>query len=262
MATDVKRHPNHWFGWPKPNPLARMRLFCFPYAGGSAIIYRTWPDLLTSSVELCAINLPGRGARLREAPFTRVSVLVREIATAIRPFFDKPFAFFGHSMGALISFELARQLRLENQAAPVQLFLSGCKAPHLPDNDPPTFGLPDGEFVKEIRRLNGTPNDLLENPELMQLMIPLLRADFAICQTYEYRQEPPLDFPITVFGGLEDHLVPRSHLEAWRQHTNAAFKLRMLPGSHFFLNSEQRSLLNILSQELSEYLRRLSPSAM
>lgn len=148
MASDASSKPNAWLGWPKPNPLAQMRLFCFPYAGGSAMIYRNWPDQLIGDVEVCSVNLPGRAKRLREQPFTKLSPLVRELVPAIRPFLDKPFAFFGHSMGALISFELARQLRHENAPAPAQLFLSGRNAPHLADSDSPTFDLPDKEFVQ------------------------------------------------------------------------------------------------------------------
>jgi len=251
MASNLRIQLNAWLGCPKPNPLAKMRLFCFPYAGGTAAIFRAWPDLLlTTSVEVCVIHLPGRAGRLQEPPFTHLLSLVQEIAPAIRPFLDKPFAFFGHSMGALISFELARQLRRERAPAPAQLFLSGRSAAHLPDVEPRTFDLPEAEFIQELRRLNGTPQEVLEHPELMHLMIPLLRADFSVCQTYEYEKGPPLDSPITIFGGLQDFEAPRAHLEAWREHTSSTFKLRMLPGDHFFLNSEQALLLNTLSQEL------------
>lgn len=259
MAINLRRQLNTWIGCPKPNPLAQMRLFCFPYAGGTATIYRNWPDLIVGSVEVCVIHLPGRAGRLQEPPFTRLLSLVPEIAPAIRPFLDKPYAFFGHSMGALISFELARQLRNDRAPAPVQLFLSGRSAPHLPDVDPRTFDLPETEFIDELRRLNGTPKEVLEHPELMHLMIPLLRADFSVCQTYEYEPGPPLDTPLTVFGGLQDYEVPREHLEGWRQHTNSAFKLRMLPGDHFFLNSQQPLLLKTLSQELSALVRTTVP---
>lgn len=255
MSGNIGSKPNAWLGWPKPNPLAHMRLFCFPYAGGSSLIYRTWPNELISDVEVCLINLPGRAQRLREPAFTQLSLLVREIATAIRPFLNKPFAFFGHSMGALIGFELARQLRLEGAPAPAQLFLSGRGAPHLAEVDTPTFDLPDEAFVQELRRLKGTPAEVLENPELMQLMIPLLRADFEVCQTYEYKQEAPLDCPITVFGGLQDEDVPKAQLEAWREYTTSTFKLLMLPGGHFFLNTERAVLLRILSQELAQSIR-------
>ena len=260
MVTELKREHSAWLGFPKPNPHAQMRLFCFPYAGGTAAIFRKWPDLILTSVEVCVINLPGRAGRLREPLFTNLLTLVQAMVPFIHPFLDRPFAFFGHSMGALISFELARHLRRERAPAPAQLFLSARSAPHLPDTDQRTFDLPEAEFIDELRRLNGTPREVLEHPELMQLMIPMLRADFSVCQTYEYEKEPPLDSPFTIFGGLDDDEVPRANLEAWREHSSSTFKLRMLPGGHFFLNSEQALLLNILSQELAALIRPTSTS--
>lgn len=255
MASNSNKQLNSWIACPKPNPLAQLRLFCFPYAGGTAAIYRSWPERLLSTVEVYVIHLPGRAGRLKELPFTNLLTLTRELAPFIRPFLDKPFAFFGHSMGALISFELTRHLRRESAPVPLQLFLSGRSAPQLPDVDPRTFDLPEEEFKQELRRLNGTPQEVLDHPELMHLMIPLLRADFSVCQTYEYENGPPLDMPITIFGGLEDYDVPRDYLEAWREHTSAAFKVRMLPGDHFFLNSQQALLLNTLSQDLGALVR-------
>lgn len=251
MQSNLNKQLNAWISCPKPNPTAQLRLFCFPYAGGTAAIYRNWPEKLLANVELYLVHLPGRAGRLQEEPFTRLLTLVKELVPHIRPFLDKPYAFFGHSMGALISFELARQLRRERAPSPSQLFLSGRSAPHIPDTDPQTFDLPEAEFIQELRRLNGTPQEVLDHPELMLLMTPLLRADFSVCQTYEYEPGPPLDIPMIIFGGLQDHEVPREDLEAWREHTSATFKLRMLPGDHFFLNSEQALLLKTLSQDLS-----------
>lgn len=243
---------NFWFSRPRPNPNASLRLFCFPYAGGSGAIFRLWPDLMIRSVEICAVNLPGRLTRLLEAPFTELAPLVDALAQAIMPWTDRPFAFFGHSMGALISFELARQLRTIGAPLPARLFISGRRAPHLPDSDSHRHTYPDHLFIEELGRLNGTPPEVMTNPELMQLMLPLLRADFALCETYEYRPEPPLPCPLTVFGGLQDHEVPPESLEAWSQHTTRSFRLCLLPGDHFFLNSVRDSLLTVIAQELRD----------
>src|SRR5215216_2860694 len=147
---------SNWLTCPKPNPHARLRLFCFPYAGGRAAIFRTWPDALPNNVEFFAIELPSRGKRMKEPPITRMDPLVRGIAEAIRPLLDKPFCFFGHSMGALISFELARLLRREHSPQPSHLFVSGSAAPQVPDAHPRTFDLPEPEFLDVLRRLNGT----------------------------------------------------------------------------------------------------------
>jgi medium-chain acyl-[acyl-carrier-protein] hydrolase len=241
-----------WIAPPQPNPDAYLRLFCFPYAGGSALTFRTWPDRLPTTVEVCPVELPGRGTRLPEPPFTRLSSLVATIARALLPYLDKPFAFFGHSMGALVSFELTRLLRREYGLSPVHLFVSSRRAPHVQDPNPLIHALPEPEFLEELRRLNGTPEAVLESAELMQLLLPTLRADFAVIETYAYTAESPLNCPITAFGGLQDRELSYENLEAWREQTQASFSLNMLRGDHFFLHSAQPSLLQFLSQELHQ----------
>ncbi|MBD1879521.1 thioesterase II family protein [Coleofasciculus sp. FACHB-T130] len=236
---------------PKPNPLSSLRLFCFPYAGGGALNFRTWSQGLPVGVEVCAVELPGRGKRILEAPFTQALPLVQAIAHALLPYLDKPFAFFGHSMGALVSFEVARLLRRKYGISPVHLFVSGRSAPQLPAKEPPIHALPEPAFIEELRRLNGTPEAVLENVELMELLLPILRADFAVLETYVYAAEPPLQCPITAFGGLQDVKVSVERLEAWQQQTSAKFSLQMLPGDHFFVQSAQPLLLQFLSRELN-----------
>jgi medium-chain acyl-[acyl-carrier-protein] hydrolase len=241
-----------WIAFRKPNKQARLRLFCFPYAGTGAATFRTWSDGLPADVEVCPVQFPGRGTRLQEAPFTRLSPLVRTLAQTLAPLLDRPFAFFGHSLGALVGFELARQLRRQSAVQPVRLFVSAGRAPQLADRHRPLHALPEGEFLAELRRLNGTPGHLLDEMDLMQLMLPVLRADFAAYETYAYSPEPPLGCVITCFGGSQDRRVSRGELEAWRDQTRAAFSLRMFPGDHFFLNAAQPLLLQVLSHELRE----------
>ena len=242
-----------WITCRKPIPQARLRVFCFPYAGSGVSIFRAWSDSLPAEVEVCPVQLPGRGTRLMEPPFTRLSPLIQALAQALFPLLDKPFAFFGHSLGALVSFELARQLRRQYAVQPVRLFISADRAPQIPNRDPPIHNLPEGEFLVELRRLNGTPREVLEDEELRQIMLPLLRADFAVYETYRYSTEPPLTCPICAFGGLQDHRVSRGDLEAWREQTSVSFSLRMFRGDHFFLNTTQPPLLGALSQELRGY---------
>jgi medium-chain acyl-[acyl-carrier-protein] hydrolase len=182
--------------------------------------------------------------------FTQLQPLVQAIAPVLLPHLDKPFAFFGHSMGALVSFELARLLRKEYNISPVHLFVSGRHAPQIPDTKPPVHALPEPEFKEELRRLNGTPEAVLQNAELMQLLVPILRADFAVLETYVYTTEPPLNCPITAYGGSEDEEASYDELQAWQKQTNAAFSLQMFTGDHFFLHSAQSLLLQSLSQEL------------
>ena len=240
-----------WFHILNPNPGATLRLFAFPYAGGAAMIYRGWPDRLPGNIEVCAVQLPGRGSRLNEPPYKRISAVAQAVADEITPLLDKPFAFFGHSMGALISFEMSRLLRERLKMQPTHLCVSGRQAPHIKDEDTPTFNLPDEEFIKELHRLNGTPKEALEHPELMAILLPLLRADFEMVQTYDYTEAEPLDCPLTAFGGLQDREVSRESLQAWRQHTTSSFALRMLPGDHFFINSQKDAITAVLAQVLS-----------
>ena len=247
-----------WLNLFRHNPEASLRLFCFPYAGGAASIFRNWADHLPADIEVCPVQLPGRGPRIREAPFLGVPRLITALCRELLPYLDKPFVFFGHSLGALISFELARKLSQDSQLEPLHLFVSGRLAPQLPDTMPPTYDLPEEEFVKELRRLNGTPAEVLDQPELLQLIAPTLRADFKLCETYEHLTRPPLKCSITALGGLYDEDVTREQLEPWREHTSAAFSLKMLPGDHFFLHSSESMLLQILTLELEAVLSGLN----
>lgn len=240
-----------WIKALTPNPRSRARLFCFPYAGGSAVIFRDWARALPSDVEVCAAMLPGRGSRMLEPSQTRLSEVVAHLTDAIAPYLDKPFAFFGHSMGALTAFDLARRLRREVGVEPKHLFVSGCRAPHLPDPDPPAYNLPDPEFIEFLRKLNGTPEEVLEKQELMALMMPILRADFEAVSTYAYAEGQPLGCPLTAYGGLRDSTVSQEELAAWGEHTTAGFALRMFDGDHFFIHQAAPQLLGALGRELA-----------
>ncbi len=247
----------HWLAYYKPNPAARLRLFCFPYAGGAALIYRTWANHLPAEVEVCPVQLPGRGKRLQEPLLKRLTDVVENLTGEIQSLLDKPFAFFGHSMGAMICYEVAHALRRRCGTQPVQLFVSGCRAPQVPRQDQITYNLPDAELVEDLRRLNGTPAEVLEHPELMALMLPLLRADFEVVQTYAYQSEPPLNCPISAFGGLQDSEISPDDIEGWREQTTGRFIRRMFEGNHFFVNSAQPLLLRTLSQELHQIVKNL-----
>jgi medium-chain acyl-[acyl-carrier-protein] hydrolase len=183
--------------------------------------------------------------------------LVKALARAIRPYLDRPFAFFGHSLGAKIGFELARRLRAPGASGPVYLFFSGSNAPQMTDSDPPIHTLPDAEFLETLRRFNGTPEALLQNEELLQLFLPTLRADIALHETYRYVPGEPFDCPISAFGGREDDEVSRDGLAAWHAQTRGAFTLRMFPGDHFFLRSARTLLLEAVFRDLSHVLGRV-----
>ena len=251
----TKESATPWLVSYRPSPRARLRLFCFPYAGGAAHIYRQWPPRMPEGVEVWAVQPPGRGSRIWERPFTSIMELVAAAEPALRPFMDLPFAFYGHSMGGVIGYELARRLREDGREGPLHLFVSGCPAPQLPQTRDVTYNLPEPEFVEELRGLKGTPAEVLDNAELLQLMLPLLKADFEAIQTYRRLEGPPLDCPLTVVGGLGDEEVTREQLAPWRELTTGAFSLHMLPGDHFFLHASQNALLEIVALQLSPLLR-------
>jgi medium-chain acyl-[acyl-carrier-protein] hydrolase len=181
---------------------------------------------------------------------------VQALAPALLPHLDKPFAFFGHSMGALIVFELARHLRRQHRLSPIHIFVSGRRAPQVPLHGLPLHQLDEALFVAELRRLNGTPEPVLRDPEMMQLFMPMLRADFALSETYVYAEGDPLDCPVTAFGGLADALVSTGDLLSWRDQTRSSFSLRMIPGDHFYLNSARDTLLAKIAEDLEPFLRR------
>lgn len=247
-----------WLAYREVNPRARVRMFCFPYAGGGASTYRGWTGL-PSEVEVCPVQLPGREGRLREAPFERPQLLVQALADALQPYFQElPFVFFGHSMGAMLGFELARELRRRGQRLPLHLFVSGRRAPQVPDREESIHDLPEPEFIERLRELNGTPEEVLAHAELMKLLIPVLRADFAVNETYVYTEEQPFDFGISAFGGLGDKEVTRDDAAGWKEHTRGRFRLRMLPGDHFFIHGSKDMVLEAAARDLAEVLSQAS----
>lgn len=241
-----------WFPYAVPNPAARLRLFCLPYAGGASVLFRSWADYLPPSIELYPVELPGHGTRGYEPVLSRMRRLTQAIAEGLYPALDKPFALFGHSMGALVCFELARLLRRAYHVSPVCLFVSAHRAPHLPDPDPSTYMLSEEDLIQKLQTLEGTPREILEQPDLMQLVLPNLRADFAVCDTYTYRDEAPLDCPIAALGGNDDAEIRREQLEGWREQTSSAFGVYMFPGGHFFINASRSAVLRLLTEHLEQ----------
>ncbi len=233
----------------KPNP--RLKLLCLPFAGGSSVAYREWGRQLPDSIEVLALELPGRGQRLMEPLVTHLPDLVRQIAHNIQDELDRPFAFFGHSMGATLAWELSHYLITQYNNEPAFLFLSGRSAPHLNDREEPIHQLSDEQFWEKIRSFEGTPPEILQHKELMELLLPIIRADFKMVETYEHRNRPPLNIPMTILGGLEDESTPKEYLDAWREYTTASFSLRMFPGGHFFLQKHTAKILELIVRDLN-----------
>ncbi|HEU4325466.1 MAG TPA: alpha/beta fold hydrolase [Roseiflexaceae bacterium] len=239
-----------WFAYVRPNPDARLRLFCLPFAGGAAVSYRSWAQHLPDSVEVLPVELPGRGTRIAEPPALALDPLVEQLAQAITPLLDRPFALWGHSMGALLCYELARQLRRTAGLSPAQLLVSAHRAPHLPNPHGSNHKLADPALLEKIRSLNGTPPDVLAQPDLVQLLLPVVRADFTVCETYVHTPAPPLECPIAVFGGTYDPMVERWQLAAWSRHTQHPVQVQMLPGDHFYFQSNPPAFFALLREAL------------
>ena len=234
--------------WPSSSQ-PRLRLICLPYAGGAASVYAPWRAHMPGGVELCSVQLPGRERRLREAPIDSMETLITVLTRALEPFLDRPFALFGHSMGSLIAFELAHRLRVEGLPGPLHLFLSAMYAPAQLRQRPQLHELPDSELMDAVRTLSGTPQLVLDNRELMQAMLPALRADFRLIETYRYRQQARLRCPLSLCGGKDDRITRRD-LAAWRSEVASSFCLRLFPGDHFYLQSNPEALLRFLVHEL------------
>jgi surfactin synthase thioesterase subunit/glycosyltransferase involved in cell wall biosynthesis len=231
-----------WF--PGADAVEGIRLFWFPHAGGGAAP-RAFPAI-------CPVRLPGREARIAEAPFERMEPLVAALADAIRPYLAQPFAFFGHSMGAAVAFELARLLRRRQQPLPKLLVASGARAPQFRRNYTPPPAPGDEQFLEELRRLQGIPNELIDDPALMRAVLPALRADAGLYRRYAYMEDAPLDCAVRAYGGAEDPNVRREHLEAWAEQTTASFAVRLFPGGHFYMQRSQAEFLAALAADLEQ----------
>ncbi len=243
-----------WVQIIRPKPAAKARLFCFPYAGGGASIYRTWGDFFSRDLEIVAVQLPGREGRVREPAIASLSELLPQLAEALRPRMNVPFAFFGHSMGALVSFELARYLRKNGGPLPDQLLISARPAPHLPHRHTPIHGLPEADFIWMVgERYQAIPPQVLKEPAIMKLVVPTLRADLQLVETHVFQEEEPLRIPIAAFGGRRDTLVPEADLRAWDRHSSNYFTCNICDGDHFYLNDERYrpGLLHGLWQQVS-----------
>jgi medium-chain acyl-[acyl-carrier-protein] hydrolase len=243
-----------WIQRPRPRPGARLRLLLLAHAGGGASAYRGWADAFPEEVEVCPVQLPGRENRLRERPHDRVEPLVSELARALEPWRDLPYALFGHSTGALIGFELARHAARTGAPGPVHLFASGRRAPDVPSRQGDLHALPDAELIAELRELGGMPQALLDHPELMQLLLPVLRADLALTETYTPVPGATIAAPVTAYTGAADGKVAEEDARAWGRHTTAAFALRTFPGDHFYLFAERDRVIQSLTADLRPHV--------
>ena len=236
--------------WLTKAPAAEIALVCFPFAGAGGHVFAQWSRHFGSAVSLRSVQLPGRGVRLKEAPIRSWPMLRQELLQALRPLTGDRYAFFGHSMGALMAYDMALALHGEGLPPPEQLFLSAHRAPHLPNPSPPTTGMDDQAFLRKLRDLNGTPAEVLANRELMAMLLPALRADMELVESYACPTPCPLPTPIVAFAGTGDRSTAVGEVMAWQEFTSAEFSAHEFSGDHFYIFPHAQQLAALMSTTL------------
>ncbi|HEY1803822.1 MAG TPA: thioesterase domain-containing protein [Terracidiphilus sp.] len=250
---------NSWITYNLHSKAAPIRLFLFAHAGGGSAAFRGWNDRIGAEIELGFIQLPGHESRLSEKPFSSIAELIPGLVDALSAHIDLRFAFYGQSLGARIAFETARELRRRGGRLPAHLFVAASQAPQLGWQHPPMNGLQTAQFLSAVQERYGSiPQQVAEDEELCNLLLPALRADVTMVETYLYTPGLPLDCGITAFGGLQDHTVSQLSLEQWQTQTCREFHLHMVPGNHFFPQSAESRLPESIAAELIDIVRTQS----
>jgi medium-chain acyl-[acyl-carrier-protein] hydrolase len=233
---------------------AKVRLFCLPHAGAGTAMYNIWKRFLPPTVEVCPVQIPGREVRLAEPSYTDCALLIAEMTTALAGHTNMPYAIFGHSMGSLLALDLARSFRSAGLPEPSYLFVSGRNATHVPMKHGSIHQMPDEEFLAALAtRYGGLPQEILDTPELLELYLPILRADLTLLETHRYEALAPLDYPIAAFSGKDDPNVSIEGLQAWGEHTSKSFETKWFDGNHFYLTGTSRApLLEIIGDKLTQ----------
>ncbi|MGH3165518.1 MAG: thioesterase II family protein [Trebonia sp.] len=239
-----------WIRRYHPAPPGTIRLVCLPHAGGSASFYRPLATAMSRSATVLAVQYPGRQDRRHEALADTIEQLAEQVALALRPLTAEPLALFGHSMGAIVAFEVAQRMRHAGYPAPVRLFVSGRRAPSRHRNEQ-VHCLPDGELIAELRLLGGPNSELLTVPEFTEMVLPAVRGDYRAIESYRYRTGPPLDCPVTVLVGDRDPLVTIDEARSWERHTTQITDLHVFPGGHFFVAEQLATVSDVVAAALS-----------
>jgi medium-chain acyl-[acyl-carrier-protein] hydrolase len=243
---------NTWITCPKPQNKAKLRLFCLPFAGGGASLYRPWTTALAPDIEVCPIQLPARENRYSEKPITDAYQLAETIATQIIPFTDRPYAIFGHSMGALLAYEVARVLEIQKIRPPEVLFLSAHRAPHMPRKRDLLHSLPDAQFIQSLKQYGGFPEEILNNQEFIDFVLPTMRSDMTLCDLYAFKNEDSqLHTPIEIFAGAGDPEAGPDEMKAWADYSQSGSNLKVFEGGHFFLRSHAKEVLDHISRSIN-----------
>ena len=245
--------PDRWFPSRKPLPEPRLRLFCLPFAGGSAAIYTPWANALPAGVELCAVQLPGRERRLMEPAYKSLPELLEALMPALTPLMDRPFALFGYSMGARIGLEVCRRLRSQGGPRPLGFIAAAAPSPSHNEREP-IHQLDDAGFIAKLREYDGTPEEVLQHKELLELILPTLRADFALAWSENGENSSPLDIPLSVYAGKADKHVGLDLMEHWRSQSTSEVRIRQFEGGHFFIRTHGPPVLAAVREDLTRWM--------
>lgn len=232
----------------------KITLFCFPYAGGSSIMYNGWKKHISDCIQLVPVELAGKNKRFNEQLYDKMEDAVDDVYKIVKSSINGPYGLFGHSMGGIIAYELAHRISNSNLPNPEYLFVSGTKPPHIEDDEKIIHTLPDDEFKNEIIDMGGTPREIFENKELLELFLPILRKDFRIVENYKYIKKPPLDIETIVFYGDEEE-IQDNEAKQWNMHTNNECSIFKIKGNHFFINDRVKEVINIINNVVDRNYR-------
>lgn len=252
---------NRWIASRARAANPRLRLYCFPYAGRGASMYSTWSSIFGRDVEVCPVQLPGREDRLWEPAALRMDALVDAFLGGVGPELDVPFAFFGHSLGGLVAFAAALKLQASGRPGPERLFVSASQPPDSSIKPKRLYKLSDEKLIAELRRWNGTPEPVLRDPELLKIVLPIMRADLELLDHYDVPDGAVVGCPILAFGGKKDHELPFKVMAKWRERTREPFNLQIFDGDHFFIATHPRPMQEVVHAELQRVLATLPVAA-
>jgi medium-chain acyl-[acyl-carrier-protein] hydrolase len=245
---------NKMFFCKLPRSSAQLRLFCFPFGGGGASMYHDWSRVMGDKIEVCALQLPGRETRYGEPMGKNIEDVVQSIVAALQDYQDLPYAFFGYSLGSLLAFEVSRELRRQNLQVPLHLYIAALGAPHLPPPHPPISYLDNEAFVKKVEYYYQPQGEAWENRELREFLLPVLRGDIALYESYSYQESGPLTCPIDVFAGDSDRATPEESTRYWSTQSEGETVHHLFPGGHFFIDGSLDEIRNLVLDSLNQRL--------
>jgi len=241
-----------WLMVPRPVKNPCLRLICLPYAGGNPDIFRPWVEHLDADVELLAVRLPGRGSRIQELPYDDWRSLTEDCLQVLRPFVAEPHAFYGHSFGGRLAYELAQRMQLDFPDFTRRLFVGACRSPGSPQARPYLHQLSECEFRRALATMGATPSAVLESEEVLSLMLPAIRSDMRLAEIWSDWHHAPLPIPLHVYYGHQDPIDNHTSMAGWSSHTSASFELVGIDAGHFFLETHRQQLLSHMAMRLRD----------